>query len=77
MCYRLIKHNQTDITDNNDTFADCVMNLDKDNEYHVNMVQCECPFAEIEPLTTHYQEMTHHISINSLSTTNTRLRHNW
>ena len=51
------------------------MNLDKDNKYHVNTVQRECPFAEIESLTTHYQEMTHHISITSLSTTNTRPRH--
>ena len=53
------------------------MNPDKYDEHHVSGVQsdCESPPAEIEPLTIHYQEMTHHIFINPVSTTSTRSRH--
>ena len=61
--------------DDNDTFADRVMNPDKYDEHHVSNVQSDFPLAEIEPLTTHYQEMTHHISINPVSTISTRSRH--
>ena len=81
---RPTKQKQTETTevyvsslDVNDTFADRVMNPDKYDEHHVSTVQsdCESPPAEIEPFTTHYQEMTHHISINPVSTTSTRSRH--
>ena len=58
----------------NDTFADRVMNPDEYDEYHVSTVRSESSLV-IEPLTTYYQEMTHHISINPILTTTTRSRH--
>ena len=79
---RASKQKQADTTeeyilslDDNDTYADRVMNPDKYDERHVSTVQYESSLVEIEPLTTHYQEMTHHNSINQLSTTTTRPRH--
>ena len=79
---RPIKQKQTETNDeyilrldDDDTFADRVMNPDEYDEHHVSDVQSGFPPAEIEPLTTHYQEMTHHISLNPISTTSTRPRH--
>ena len=61
--------------DDNETFADRVTNPDEYDELHVTDVQSDILLAEIEPLTTHYQEMIHHISINPVSTTTTRSRY--
>ena len=42
------------------------MNPDEYDEHYVNVVQSESPpCIEIESLTTHYQEMAHHNSINA------------
>ena len=79
---RPIKQRQTETNeeyilplDDNDTFADRVMNPHEYDERHVNTVQYESPLSEMEPLITHFPEMTHHISINPVSTTSTRSRH--
>ena len=63
MYFRATKQKQTDTTeeyilslDDNDTFADHVMNPDKYDKRHVSTVQYESPLVEIEPLTTHYQD---------------------
>ena len=79
---RPIKQKQTETNeeyilplDDNDTFADRVMNPHEYDERHVNTVQYESPLSEMEPLITHFPEMTHHISINPVSTITTRSRH--
>ena len=79
---RPIKQRQTETNeeyilslDDNDTFADRVMNPHEYDERHVSTVQYESPLSEIELLITYFPEMTHHISINPVSTTTTRSRH--